>query len=54
MGASKVSPAAMYVDRRTRWEDGEYDGPDTPDLGSFLQNVVGLTVMTCQTSKKEK
>jgi len=42
-GASKVSPAAMYVERRIKWEEGEYDAPVTPDRRVLRQKVVGRT-----------
>jgi hypothetical protein len=43
IGASNARPAAIKVDRRIRWEDGEYDAPVTPDLRVLRQKVVGRT-----------
>lgn len=42
-GASNVSPAAIYVDRRMRWDDGEYEAPVTPERRVLRQKVVGRT-----------
>lgn len=33
----------MNADRRTTWEEGEYEGSDTPDLSALRQKVVGRT-----------
>jgi hypothetical protein len=41
MGASKLSPAAMKVERRMRCEDGEKEAAETPDLRVLRQKVVG-------------
>ena len=38
-----MSPAAMYVERRIKWEEGEYDAPVTPDRRVLRQKVVGRT-----------
>ena len=43
MGASNESPAAMYVERRIRCVEGEYEGAETPDLRVLRQKVVGRT-----------
>lgn len=46
IGWSKERPAAMKVERRIRWEEGEYDAPVTPDRVVFRQKVVGRTRST--------
>ena len=33
----------MNVDRRMRYEEGEYDAPVTPERLVFFQNVLGRT-----------
>lgn len=46
MGWSNERPAAMYVERRIRWEEGEYEAPVTPERLVFRQKVVGRTTHT--------
>jgi hypothetical protein len=43
-GLSKDKPAAMNVDRRTRWDEGENEAPVTPERLVFRQKVVGRTL----------
>jgi hypothetical protein len=44
-GLSRDRPAAMNVERRMRWDDGEYEAPVTPERLVLRQNVVGRTVV---------